>query len=190
MTQNDCNEYRFNRDGYDAEGYDINGFDKNRDSDTFCVLHVIDTYQSITHCAFLKKNGNEKQFNKIRLILQFINTARNIESYIQGCSYWFSLSDRSVSRKCATEMSRVGCGNEYCGNILVDKIFPNLHVRFNEEQEEEKEDDTDDDDAKDIRYLEQLLLKSTDDIDNLDEYVDELKELIREYLINQIYNFS
>ena len=190
MAQTNCNEYRFNRDGYDIDGYDINGFDKNRDSDTFCVLHVIDTYQSITHCAFLKKNGNEKQLNKIRLILQFINTVRNIESYIQGCSYWFSLSDRSVSRKCATEMSRVGCGNEYCGNIIVDKNFPNLHVRFNEDQEEEeKGDDTDDDDAKVIRYLKNLLLKSTDDIDNLDEYVDELKELIREYLINQIYNF-
>ena len=181
MAQNNCNEYRFNRDGYDVDGYDINGFDKNIDSDTFCVLHVIDTYQSITHCAFLKKNGNEKQFNKIRLLLQFINTCRNIESYIQGCSYWFSLSERSVSRKCATEMSRVGCGNEYCGNILVDKIIPNLHV-CSEEQEE-----GDDDDAKDIRYLNKLLLKSTDDIDNLDEYVDELKELIRDYLINVMY---
>ena len=181
MAQNNCNEYRFNRDGYDVDGYDINGFDKNIDSDTFCVLHVIDTYQSITHCAFLKKTGNEKQFNKIRLLLQFINTCRNIESYIQGCSYWFSLSERSVSRKCATEMSRVGCGNEYCGNILVDKIIPNLHVCSEEEEE------GDDDDAKDIRYLNKLLLKSTDDIDNLDEYVDELKELIRDYLINVMY---
>ena len=117
-----------------------------------------------------------------------MHTVRNIESYIQGCSYWFSLSDRSVSRQCATEMSRVGCGNEYCGNILVDKIFPNLHVRCNEEQEEEEKGD--DDDAKDIRYLEQLINKSTDDIDNLDEYAVELEELIREYLINQLYNFS
>ena len=65
MAQNNCNEYRFNRDGYDVDGYDINGFDKNIDSDTFCVLHVIDTYQSITHCAFLKKTGNEKQFNNL-----------------------------------------------------------------------------------------------------------------------------
>ena len=184
MAQNNCNEYRFNRDGYDVEGYDINGFDKNKDSDTFCVLHVIDTYESITHCAFLKKNGNEKQLKKIQLILQFMHSVRNIESYIQGCRYWFSLSDRSVSRKCATEMSRVDCGNEYCGNILVDKIIPNLHVRFNEEQEEEG----DDDDTKDIRILQKLLLKTADD--NLDEYADELQELIREYLINQIYNFS
>ena len=183
MTQNNCNEYRFNRDGYDVEGYDINGFDKKIDSDTFCVLHVIDTYQSITHCAFIKKNGNEQQLNKIRLILEFINTFRNIESYIQGCSYWFSLSDRSVSRKCATEMSLVGCGNEYCGNILVDKIFPKLHMRFTEEQEEEEEEG-DDDDAKDIRYLKKMILKSSDDdIDNLDE----LTELIREYLINGVY---